>query len=254
MQSWRLKKLIERHPELEAPLALTGTAPPIPLLLALLPFVTYLAKPNGALPATRTLSQILHTSTRYPGGRDGFRELLYRRLTDLGGDLLWKDGAESSIAEALTFDGGKVVGLQVVRSENVYRSSCMNVATDSAAIRRLVTEKKKQRALMTQLDLASVKKFLFSVNWVIKSSALPRGMGDLLLLETGDPELGPLLIQVHGTRRVGAKSEEETLRTVCAGAFIPATARDLGDAHLANLAHQIEAYLKQLIPFSGDHL
>ena len=253
-QSWHLRKQVEHHPEIQAPFALVGDEPPIPLLLGMLPFVNFLAAPRGPLPSARTLSQILHTSTRYPGGRDGFRELLYRRLTDLGGDLLWKDGAESSIAEALTFDGGKVVGLQVVRSENIYRCSCMILATDSAAIRRLVTEKKKQRALMTLLDLASVKKFLFSVNWVIKSHALPRGMGDLLLVDTGDPELGPLLIQVHGTRRVGAKAEEETLRTVCAGAFIPATARDLGDAHLANLAHQIEAYLKQLIPFSGDHL
>src|SRR5262249_60300371 len=95
-QAGRLKKMVERHPELSMPLALTGSSPPIPLVLALIRFVTYLAKPNGLLPATRTLSQVLHASTRYPGGREGLRELLYRRLGELGGDLLWRGAAEQS--------------------------------------------------------------------------------------------------------------------------------------------------------------
>lgn len=253
MQSWRLKKLIERHPELEAPLALTGTAPPIPLLLALLPFVTYLAKPNGALPATRTLSQILHSSTRYPGGRDGLRELLYRRLSDLGGDLLWRESAESSIVEALSFEGGRVLGLKVAESENVYRCSCLIGSTDSGALRRLIPEKKKQRQLVGLLDLPSVRKFLFSVNWVLRVDALPRGMGDLLLMDTQEADLGPMLVQVFGTRRVGAKNEDESLRTICAAAFVPASARDIGDPHLQKLADRISSHLTTLIPFADQH-
>jgi len=253
LQSWRLKKMVERHPELTMPLALTGTAPPIPLLLALLRFVTYLAKPNGLLPATRTLSQVLHASTRYPGGREGLRELLYRRLSELGGDLLWRESAESSIVEALTFESGRVIGLKVVQSENIYRCNCLIASTDSAAVRRLIPEKRKQRHLVELLDLASVKQFLFSVNWVLKVDALPRGMGDLLLMDTKDEDLGPLLVQVFGTRRVGAKSEDEDLRTVCAAAFVPATARDLGDPHLQKLADRIGGHLGELIPFADRH-
>jgi hypothetical protein len=253
MQSWRLKKLIERYPELEAPLALSGIAPPIPLLLELLPFVTYQAKPNGALPATRTLSQILHASTRYPGGRDGLRELLYRRLSDLGGDLLWRESAESSIVEALALEGGRAIGLKVAQSENIYRCSCLIGSTDSAALRRLIPEKRKQRQLVGLLDLASVKKFLFSVNWVMRADAVPRGMGDLLLVDTQEDDLSPILVQVFGTRRVGAKTEEETLRTICAAAFVPASARDLGDPHLQKLADRISGQLTSLIPFADQH-
>src|SRR5229473_5466331 len=183
-QSWHLRKQVEHHPEIQAPFALVGDEPPIPLLLGMLPFVNFLAAPRGPLPSARTLSQILHTSTRYPGGRDGFRELLYRRLTDLGGDLLWRESAESSIVEALSFEGGRVLGLKVAESENVYRCSCLIGSTDSGALRRLIPEKKKQRQLVGLLDLPSVRKFLFSVNWVLRVDALPRGMGDLLLMDT----------------------------------------------------------------------
>src|SRR5215831_2965784 len=253
LQAWRLKKMVERHPELSMPLALTGSSPPIPLVLALIRFVTYLAKPNGLLPATRTLSQVLHASTRYPGGREGLRELLYRRLGELGGDLLWRESAESSIVESLAFDSSRVIGLKVVQSENIYRCNCLIASTDSAALRRLILEKKKQRQLVGVLDLASVKQFLFSVNWILKAEALPRGMGDLVLMDTQEEDLGPLLVQVFGTRRVAAKSEDEDLRTVCAAAFVPATARDLGDPHLQKLADRIAGHLSELIPFADRH-
>src|SRR5262249_12628581 len=194
LEAWALKKQIRKYPALEAPLLLARDESPLAPLMDLLPFVTYAATPRGPLPAARTLSQVLKTSTRYPGGREGLRELLCRRLLDLGGDLLWRESAESSIVESLTFERGKLVGLQILRSENLYRSACMVAATDSGALRRLVADKKSQRKLIELLDLSVVKQFLFAINWVVDAEAIPRGMGDLVLFDTADQDLEPMMV------------------------------------------------------------
>jgi phytoene dehydrogenase-like protein len=254
VESWALKKQIRRHPNLDARLPLAGDDPVARLLLGLAPFVTYLAAPRGPLPQTRTLSQVLKSSTRYPGSREGLRELLCKRLLDLGGDLLWRESAESSIVESLTFEGGKLVGVQILRSENVYRASYLIVSTDSAAVRRLIPDKKSQRKLIALLDLSVVKQFLFSVNWVVSADAIPKGMGDLLLFDTGDLDLEPLLVQLHAPRRVGSKTEDESTRVVTAGVFVPASARDLGEGYLKLLADRIGSHLERLMPFAKDHL
>jgi hypothetical protein len=206
------------------------------------------------LPQTRTLSQVLRSSTRYPGGREGLRELLCRKLIDLGGDLLWRESAESSIVETLTFEEGKLVGVQILRSESLYRSSQIIAATDSAALRRLIPDKKSQRKLIELLDLSVVKQFLFAVNWVVNAEAIPRGMGDLLLFDTGDADLQPMLVQLHAARRVTSKAEDESLRVVTAGIFLPATARDLGEGYLKLLADKMSGHLHRLMPFVKDHI
>ncbi len=254
VEAWTLKKEIRKNPQLEAPFVLQGEDRVLQLLLALLPFVTYVATPRGPLPLTRTLSQVLKSSTRYPGAREGLRELLCRRLLDLGGDLLWRESAESSIIESLTFEGGKPVGVQILRSENLYRCASMIVATDSAALRRLIPDKKTQRKLIAQLDLSVVKQFLFSVNWVVSADAIPRGMGDLLLFDTGDLDLDPLLVQLVPARRIASKAEDDSVRVVTAGVFVPATARDLGEGYLKLLADKMNFHLDRLMPFAKDHL
>jgi len=255
VEGWGLKKVLRRYPQLDASFSIQdGDDPVSHLLLALLPFVTYVAAPRGPLPLTRTLSQVLKSSTRYPGSREGLRELLCRRLIDLGGDLLWRESSESSIVESLAFEGGKLVGVQILRSENLYRSSYMIVATDSAALRRLIPDKKTQRKLIELLDLSVVKQFLFTVNWVVTADAVPRGMGDLLLFDTGDLDLEPLLVQVHPARRIGSKAEDESLRVVTSGVFVQATARDLGEGYLKLLADRMSSHLARLMPFAKDHL
>jgi len=254
LESWALKKQIRKHPALETPFVLSGDEPPIRSLLGLAPFVSYAAAPRGPLPSSRTLSQVLRSSTRYPGGREGLRELLCRRLLDLGGDLLWRESTESSIVESLAFEGGKLVGVQILRSDNIYRSAYMVAATDSAALRRLISDKKSQRKLIELLDLSVVKQFLFAVNWVVRADAIPRGMGDLLLFHTGDPDLELVLVQLHGARRVGSKADDESARVVSAGAFVPATARDLGEGYLKLIADRISNHLSDLMPFAKQHL
>jgi len=254
LEAWALKKQIRKYPALEAAFDLGEGESPMGVLLELLPFVTYAAAARGPLPAARTLSQVLKSSTRYPGGREGLRELLCRRLLDLGGDLLWRESAESSIVESLTFEGGKLVGIQILRSDNLYRSAYMVGATDSAALRRLIADKKPQRKLIELLDLSVVKQFLFAVNWVVDADAIPRGMGDLLLFDTGDQDLEPVLIQLHNARRIGSKAEDDAVRVVTAGVFVPATARDLGEGYLKLLADRISSHLNDLMPFAKQHL
>ncbi len=156
--------------------------------------------------------------------------------------------------ESLTFEGGKLVGIQILRSDNLYRSACMVGATDSAALRRLIADKKPQRKLIELLDLSVVKQFLFAINWVVDADAIPRGMGDLLLFDTGDQDLEPVLIQVHNARRIGSKAEDDSVRVVTAGVFVPATARDLGEGYLKLLADRISSHLNDLMPFAKQHL
>ncbi len=250
-EAWGLKKKIGQHPGLEAHPRLSNNTPPGALLRGLLPFLVYLDEPSSPLALTRPLSQALQAPQRFPGGNEGLREMLVRRLTELGGDVLTRENAESFVVEEISFDGARFAGVKLVRSDVIYRASCMVAAMDSGALRRLVTDRKRHRGLLEQLDAASTRSILFSVNWVVPADALPRGMGELLLVETEDVELKPLLIQVHPARTPGGK-EDESLRVVCAGAFVPASVRDLGEEHMQALAQRIDAQLDTLMPFTKD--
>jgi phytoene dehydrogenase-like protein len=249
--AWGLKKKIGQHPGLETHPRLSTNTPPGALLRGLLPFLNHLDEPSSPLALTRPLSQALQAPQRFPGGNEGLREMLVRRLSELGGDVLTRENAESFVVEELSFDGARFAGVKLVRSDIIYRASCLVAAMDSGALRRLVTDRKRHRGLLEQLDASSVKSILFSVNWVVPVEALPRGMGELLLVETEDVELRPLMIQVHPARTPGGK-EDESLRVVCAGAFVPASVRDLGEEHMQALAQRIDAQLDMLMPFTKD--
>jgi hypothetical protein len=153
----------------------------------------------------------------------------------------------------LIFEGRKVTGLKVHGSDTLYRASSIVVATDAGALRRLIPEKRRQRKLTEALDVLSTPFFLFAINWVVREEVLPRGMGELVLLATGEPSLNPMLVQVMPARNEAGK-EEPGLVTVCAGAFVPSSARELGEAHLQEVAQQMGNELEQLIPFAGNGL
>lgn len=253
MESWGIKGAIKKFPALEA-------APPEPttdeataLAFQLAPFVSYLAAPQTPLARGRALSQALQYPGRYPAGREGLRELLCKRFTDLGGELLAREGAETFIAEALEFDGDRVEGVKLVQSDTVYRGAAFVAATDAGALRRLIEDKRRHRKLTEQLDLSRTKSFLFTVNWVLPADVLPRGMGELLLVAPRDG-VGPMLIEQHAARKVGAKGDDESLRVISAAAFIPASARDLGEAHLKAVAEQMGEALSGLMPFAKNRV
>jgi hypothetical protein len=253
MEGWGVKKLIRNHAELETKPAITSDDPLAGLILSLLPFVTYQLTSKGALSQTRTLSQLLSAPRTYPGGRDSLRELLSKKMTDSGGDFISSTTTDNAIVEELGFDG-KGVSVKVVGSENVYRANLAIAATDAGALRRLISDKKKQGAVIAQLDSISTKRYLFTVNWVIKAAGLPRGMGELLIVETGD-ELSPMLVQLHPAVKKGInKADDDSLRVVCAGCFVASSTRELGEAHLSKLAARMSGYLDDLMPFAKKHL
>lgn len=250
METWGLKSLIKKAPQVQAPLPDLPEDGPTRALLELRPFITYLDEPEHPLATARALSQVVAQPSKYPNGREGFRELLTRKLQDLGGDLLTQENSRHFIAEELAFDGDKVVGIKLVQSENVYRATTFVAATDAGALRRLVPDKKKHRKLVDLLDLSVVRRFLFTLNWVVPVDALPRGMGELLLVPSDDEDLGTVLIQVQTAKRVAGKPEDDSLRVVCAGAFVPASTRELGEPHLRGLADRLGAKLEVLMPFT----
>lgn len=248
---WRLTRQARSAPGLETTSPL-GASEPESLLSRLLPFVSFLDAPEAPLAQSRPLSQVFSFPGRLPQGRQGLRELLERRLVELGGDSLSGEAGENAVVETLSFDGGRAEGAKLVRSDHIYRASALVIATDSGALRRLVPDKKRHRRLTEALDASEVRSFLFSVNHVLPASALPRGLGELVLLESGDDELGPMLVQVLPARREGGK-EEESLRVVCGAAFVPASARELGEKHLTAVAARLSAALERLMPFSARH-
>ena len=248
-ESMALKKRIRAVPGLEAPAALGDDDPASYLLRQFASFLTYADGAQG-LALVRPLSQVLKGASRFAGGVEGLRDALFKRIGELGGDVIASAGT-GSVVECLSFDGNELVGIKVVQSETLYRASCVVAAMDAAALRRLLPEKKRQRALVVQLDLSNVHRFLFTVNWVIPEERLPRGIGELLVLDAGS-ELGAMLIQLGPARKAGAKGDEEALRTVTAGAYVPANARELGDAHLEGIAHRMGDVLADLMPFSRE--
>ena len=242
-----LKKRIREFPALEAGPVLSGDDPASHLLRQLTAFTTFSDAPRGVA-LTRPISQVLKGPGRFAGGVEGLRELLLKRLDELGGDVVSGTGA-GSVVESFELDGNELVGVKLMGSENVYRASCFIAATDAGALRRLVPEKRRHRGLVEQLDLSNVKRFVFTVNWVVPDEVLPRGLGELALMDGGG-ELGPVLIQISAARKVGAKVDEEKLRNVCVGAMVPASARELGEGHLNDLARRIDVRLEELLPFA----
>ena len=257
-ESWNLKKVIKAHPGLEATPRLAGDSAALKLVRGLLPFLIHLENPESPLALTRALSQVLSSPSCFNGGREGLRELLTKRVTELGGDVLGRDNPAGFIVEELTFDGSKFEGMKLLRSDTVYRAACLVAATDAGVLRRLVTDKKHNRGLLEHLDQSATKSLLFTVNWVVPESALPRGLGELALVDTADQELGPLLLQVHLARTSpgpgGKESKEaEGMRVLCAGVFVPASYRDLGEEHLQGVASRIDEHLDALMPFTAQH-
>ncbi len=249
---WKLRREIARRPELQEVPALEGQGDPERLIQALLPFVTWLDAPASPLARTRPLSQVLKAPSRWPGGRDALRELLVKRLVDLGGDVVSRETSDAWIVEQLNFERSKLVGVQLLQSKNVFKAGAFIAATDAGALRRLVPDKKHHRKLTEAFDLVETKRYLFTVNWVVAEELLPRGMGELLITQAQD-ELGTLLVQVHPARKATGE-EDPSLRVLCAGVFVPAGTRDLGEDHLQGLKAQIELELERLIPFARGRL
>ncbi len=263
MEEWGLKSQVKKLPkglvDSNAPFLSTG-GPEAELLRGLVPFLHYGATTEGPFAGHRPLAQVIHGLGHYPGGREGLRQLICKKLLDLGGDILEAKGEASAIAESLLFDSSRVSGVQVLRNETPYRAQFVVGATDAQALRRLLPDKQKQKGLADLLDLSTTRRFLFAVNWVVKAEGLPAGMGELVLVDPGPAgakdaqnlAVGPIILQVHPARKADGK-EDPDARVVCGAAFVPAAIRDGGELHLKEVADSLTRQMRALMPFADRH-
>lgn len=209
------------------------------------------------LAAVRPLSQLLHGPLRYPNGRSGLHELLVKKVQDLGGDVVTRGGGGPSAVERLTFDGSKVSGVALQGSQNAYAGNAVIAATDPRTLAKVLEASsdggpaKRLGTLKARLDAVEVKRALFTVNWVVPSALLPRGMGELLLLDAPDETdagSGTILIQVSGARKASG-DEVADLKGVCAAAFVPAGPDGVPEPSHKAIRERIERALDGLMPF-----
>jgi hypothetical protein len=175
--------------------------------------------------------------------------VLLNRLSELGGDVLSHDA--STVVEEIAFEGSKIVGVKLVKSDTIYKTPCVIGATDAGALRRLIADKRKHRALAELLDGPAAKRILFAVNWVVPESALPRGMGQTVVVSPADAGLSPILVQVMPARAApGEAAVGDDERVVCAGTFIEGSVREMGEEQLTALSERINVELDLLMPFT----
>ncbi|MFN0061164.1 MAG: desaturase [Myxococcaceae bacterium] len=247
LERWRVARRARRTPALNANPPLQGDSEVERLLLAMIPFATYQAA-AAPLAVSRALSQVLHAPARFPGGREALRELLAKRLTELGGAYIARDEGHPGILEAFTFEGRRLSGVKVLGSDTVYRAHCIVAATDSGVLRRLLPEKRRHRQLTEELDRVTIERFMFALNWVVEASALPRGMSDLLLVETSEADFGTILIQASPARLESGK-EDPAHVTLSAGVFLPLAARELGEKYMTQVSDRLNRELDRILPF-----
>ena len=225
-------------------------------------FLSYLEGPPSPFATNRLLGGLLRGTYRLPAGLQGFRDLIRRRIAESRGELLGA-GADGSgaIAERLDVSGGRVNAVHLEGSPNSWVASVFVVATDTGALARLLPPDEATGRWASLLASVKPRRQLLTVNIVVKVAALPPALGDSVLVlrdpAGGDGVENAVLLQVVPARRDRGKGASEVIadeRLVCAAGFVPADARDGGDAHLASLGARIRESVADAIPFFERHL
>ncbi len=242
----RLRRRATRVEGLTRPSPLSADEPLEALLTGAVPFLVH-QEPAGPLAVTRVLAQLLKAPLRLPGGREGLRETLGKRFTELGGTLLPQEGLAGRAVDGIAFEGPQVT-LRVRGAEAVYRAQWLVAAMEPGLLAGLLPEEGPGKKVAEHLGGLTPTRLVLTVHWVLPEKALPRGMGDLVLMDGG--QTGPVWVQVQATRRAGARGDEESLRTVSASALVGAGVRDAGESGLRLPAAGLERVLEALMPFA----
>ncbi len=223
-------------------------------------FVAYIHGPPPPLGLTRLVGAALKGTFWLPGGYESLRELCRRKIAESRGDLLGAD-AEPAIAESFDLDGGRVASVRLAGSPDAYVARAFIAATDAPAVRRLIPASERSGKLAKLLDQVRPVQQLLTLNLVVKSSALPPALGDTVLALhdplASDAVEKAILIQVLPARKDVKRGQGEIIadeRILCAAAFVPAAVRDMGEAHLLELAAGIRAAVADAVPFFERHL
>jgi hypothetical protein len=225
---------------------------------AALRFLTYLDGPIPALSEVRLLGGVLRGTHRLAGGQGALREMVRRRIQESRGELKGGPG-EPAVASALELDDGRIAAVRLSDSPDTFVARAYVLATDAESIRRLLPPEDALSRATRVLGQIRPRRRLFSVNLVVKLSALPPALGDNVLSlrdsRGGDGIDNAVLMQILPARRDGKKGPGEVVadeRVVCASAFIPADA--VSHEELAAAAAHIREAVADAIPFFERHL
>ena len=94
------------------------------------------------------------------------------------------------MVEAIDFEGAQVT-LHVRGAEAVYRAQWLVAAMEPPTLARLLPDEGLGRKLAAHLGALVPRRLGLTVHWVIPERMVPRGMGELLVMDGGPA--GPLL-------------------------------------------------------------
>jgi phytoene dehydrogenase-like protein len=256
-QRWALSRAMRNAGAQAVPAAPFAGLDGHPLATALEAFARFLHYLEGEAPPlglTRLLGAAARGTWRLPGGLEGLREILRRRIAESRGELLGTEGAPA-IAESLEVEHGRVASVRVEDSDDVFAARAFISATDAPALRRLIPGGGERLAAL--LDTVRPARQLLTVNMVVRAADLPPPLGETVLcLGAPDPEIGPaLLVQVLAARRSARAGPAEPAgdeRVISAAGFVSTRSRDKGGEHIADLAARIRAALDDALPFLGS--
>src|SRR5262249_53265082 len=209
LERMRLRRRAARTEGLARTSPLSADEPLDSLIGSAVPFLVS-QEPPGPLGVTRVLAQLLRNGLRLPGGRAGPRETLGRRFSELGGTMLPQEGLSGRVVEGIDFDGSQVT-LRVRGAEAVYRAQWLVAAMDPGLLVELFPEDGPGKKLINHLGTLVPKRLVLTGHWGVPEKSLPRGMGELILMDGG--QSGPAWIQVQGPRRARPLGEADAPRS-----------------------------------------
>lgn len=240
---WKLRRHLARFPGIDTDTSLEGTTPELALLRSLERFA---ATADGPIARTRALARLFPTPHTFPGGQEGLRGLLVDRARELGVDVI---DAEQQV-ELLVLDGKTAIGVRLRRSDTVYRGGAIVAACDLLTWAPLIPE--ARRAPVEKLaPMAPTTRALFTTHAVLPERALPRGLGQLALIETSDAELGSVLLTVTGVKKQG---HDTTDRVLSMSVRVPVAMRQAGEPAVQALTSRVWDAVKDVLPFSRPHV
>jgi hypothetical protein len=212
------------------------------MLRALLPWAAGVDGATG-LTQTRAFGRLLGGPASLVGGQEALLSLFTERARELGADVLGADAA----VEQVVFDGSAAAGVRLARADTVYRAPLLVGALDLDVLARLVPEGRAGAAKV----VPRASKAVFTLNFVVPERGLPRGLGELSLV---DFDGAPVLLQVERTRGASIDSEQTDLRTVTASCVAPLAVRAGHQGTIKPFIEQLWARLGHVLPFTRPHV